>query len=130
MDGHGITVTRKSSVLLDIPVSPSVCRGESVYVHCKAGRGRSTTIVLCYLCMYHGLTPHEAHLFIKKLRPQISARHDAPEVHACYKLGREMLSEAGAGRATGAGMAAAAAVGAGAGQHASAATHRHGKHIE
>lgn len=31
-------------------------RNESVYVHCKAGKGRSTTIVLCYLVMFRGMT--------------------------------------------------------------------------
>lgn len=30
-------------------------RGESVYVHCKAGKGRSTTIVLCYLVYHKGM---------------------------------------------------------------------------
>ncbi|RYG56938.1 hypothetical protein EON66_01655 [archaeon] len=32
------------------------CRGDTVYVHCKAGRGRSTAIVLCYLIKHCGLT--------------------------------------------------------------------------
>lgn len=27
--------------------------GRTTYVHCKAGRGRSTTIVLCYLVMFY-----------------------------------------------------------------------------
>ena len=31
--------------------------GKTTYVHCKAGRGRSTTIVLCYLvCIHSNLT--------------------------------------------------------------------------
>lgn len=29
--------------------------GKMTYVHCKAGRGRSTTVVLCYLVCAHSL---------------------------------------------------------------------------
>ncbi|EDO40641.1 predicted protein, partial [Nematostella vectensis] len=46
-------------------------KGDSVYVHCKAGRGRSTTLVACYLMKNKNLNPEEAHLFIKSKRPQI-----------------------------------------------------------
>nr|GFC65204.1 putative dual specificity protein phosphatase DSP8 [Tanacetum cinerariifolium] len=35
-------------------------RGKTTYVHCKAGRGRSTTIVLCYLVEYKNMTPVSA----------------------------------------------------------------------
>lgn len=36
---------------INVPFSfaGNVSRGRTTYVHCKAGRGRSTTIVLCYL---------------------------------------------------------------------------------
>lgn len=30
--------------------------GRTTYVHCKAGRGRSTTIVICYLVNLHSKT--------------------------------------------------------------------------
>jgi atypical dual specificity phosphatase len=48
-----------------------------IYVHCKAGRGRSTTIVVAYLLKYgnNGQTFkkfEEAYLFIKEKRPQIN----------------------------------------------------------
>lgn len=47
--------------------------GDSVYVHCKAGRGRSTTIVLCYLIeRYPGVKPVEAQTHLNKKRPQVS----------------------------------------------------------
>ncbi len=48
-----------------------------VYVHCKAGKGRSATIVICYLLQYgekHGLpkfTVDEAIRHVKNLRPVI-----------------------------------------------------------
>ncbi|CAH1257956.1 PTPMT1 [Branchiostoma lanceolatum] len=47
-------------------------QGNTVYVHCKAGRRRSATLVACYLMQVHGWTPEEAHLFIKDKRPHIT----------------------------------------------------------
>nr|CAB3460928.1 unnamed protein product [Digitaria exilis] len=35
-------------------------QGGCTYVHCKAGRGRSTTIVLCFLIKYRNMTPEAA----------------------------------------------------------------------
>ena len=40
-------------------------------MHCKAGRGRSTTVVLCYLVKYKGMTPGEALAMVRGKRPQI-----------------------------------------------------------
>ncbi len=56
-----------------------------VYVHCKAGVGRSATIVVCYILQYgtvHGLpkfTPEEAIAYVKNLRPSIMVRQDVVE---------------------------------------------------
>jgi len=47
-------------------------KNESVLIHCKAGRGRSTTIVLCYLIKKYGMSPKTAQEFIGKIRPQVS----------------------------------------------------------
>ncbi len=49
-------------------------KGESVYVHCKAGRGRSVCIVLAYLVLHEGLSPKEADARIRKTRPHISKK--------------------------------------------------------
>jgi len=46
-------------------------RGESVYVHCKAGRGRSATVVLCWLITEYGITAKEAQDRLMAIRPQI-----------------------------------------------------------
>ncbi|XP_063231155.1 phosphatidylglycerophosphatase and protein-tyrosine phosphatase 1 [Bacillus rossius redtenbacheri] len=43
----------------------------SVYVHCKAGRTRSATLVGCYLMSKHGWTPAEAVEFMRARRPHI-----------------------------------------------------------
>ena len=46
-------------------------RGELTYVHCKAGRGRSTTLVLCYLMRQMRMSPEEAYAFVQAKRPQV-----------------------------------------------------------
>uniref|UniRef100_A0A146KY53 Phosphatidylglycerophosphatase and protein-tyrosine phosphatase 1 n=1 Tax=Lygus hesperus TaxID=30085 RepID=A0A146KY53_LYGHE len=43
----------------------------SVYVHCKAGRTRSATLVGCYLMFRHGWTPEEAVNFMRTKRAHI-----------------------------------------------------------
>uniref|UniRef100_A0A6B2LG70 Uncharacterized protein n=1 Tax=Arcella intermedia TaxID=1963864 RepID=A0A6B2LG70_9EUKA len=45
---------------------------KSVYVHCKAGRGRSVAVVVCYLISSFGKTTDEAIEFIQKQRPHIN----------------------------------------------------------
>lgn len=44
---------------------------ESVYVHCKAGRTRSATLVGCYLMDKHSWDPKTAVEFMKKRRHHI-----------------------------------------------------------
>lgn len=48
----------------------AIC-GKTTYVHCKAGRGRSTTIVLCYLVEYRQMTPHDAYAYVRSKRPRV-----------------------------------------------------------
>ncbi|XP_076896190.1 phosphatidylglycerophosphate phosphatase PTPMT2-like [Bidens hawaiensis] len=43
----------------------------TTYVHCKAGRGRSTTIVLCYLVEYKHMTPASALEYVRSRRPRV-----------------------------------------------------------
>ncbi len=46
-----------------------IAQGHTVYVHCKAGRGRSATVVACWLIETKGLTPEQAQdLLIAKRR--------------------------------------------------------------
>lgn len=42
--------------------------GLQVYVHCTAGMGRAPAVVLTYLCLYTGMEPDEADLFVKSHR--------------------------------------------------------------
>ncbi|CAG2179781.1 unnamed protein product [Oppiella nova] len=46
----------------------------SVYVHCKAGRTRSATLVACYLMKKHDWEPKEAVDYMKHKRPHILLR--------------------------------------------------------
>ncbi|KAK1305413.1 putative dual specificity protein phosphatase DSP8 [Acorus calamus] len=45
--------------------------GKTTYVHCKAGRGRSTTIVLCYLVHHRQMTPAAAYDHVRLRRPRV-----------------------------------------------------------
>ncbi|KAL2903119.1 putative dual specificity protein phosphatase DSP8 [Bienertia sinuspersici] len=49
----------------------NACRGWMTYVHCKAGRGRSTTIVLCYLVQHKQMTPEDAYNYVRSIRPRV-----------------------------------------------------------
>ena len=49
---------------------------EGVYIHCKAGRGRSMMCYLAYLMKYEGKTLKAAYAIGKKLRPQMTIRAD------------------------------------------------------
>jgi len=46
--------------------------GKNVYVHCKAGRGRSVVAVVCYLIEVDDMSVEEAIDYVKKRRPQIN----------------------------------------------------------
>jgi len=48
-------------------------QNQSVYVHCKAGAGRSPTLVLCYL-LSKGYTRESAQKFIKDIRTQVNGK--------------------------------------------------------
>ncbi|KAF7251828.1 Phosphatidylglycerophosphatase and protein-tyrosine phosphatase 1 [Varanus komodoensis] len=66
-------------------------RGHSVYVHCKAGRFRSATMVAAYLIQLHQWTPQEAIEAIAKIRPHIIIRSKQVQLledfHKCVNVG-------------------------------------------
>ena len=45
--------------------------GKTTYVHCKAGRGRSTTVVICYLVQHKQMTPEAAYDYVRSIRPRV-----------------------------------------------------------
>lgn len=46
-------------------------RGETVYVHCKAGRARSATVVACWLMYRYRISADEAASRLRQVRPHI-----------------------------------------------------------
>lgn len=47
--------------------------GGTVYIHCKAGRARSATVLICYLIQHRQLSPDAAMQFILERRPHVLA---------------------------------------------------------
>lgn len=51
-----------------------VAKKERTYVHCKAGRARSATIVLCWLVKHRSMTPEQAQARLLNRRPHVNSR--------------------------------------------------------
>ncbi|KAF9910038.1 hypothetical protein EC991_007369 [Linnemannia zychae] len=66
--------------------APEHGQAGAVYVHCKAGRGRSATVVLCWLVYFYKLTVLEAQVILLKARGQVDKNvYLHPEVISFYK---------------------------------------------
>lgn len=52
-------------------INENTKNGKTTYVHCKAGRGRSTTIVLCYLIQYKNMAPDVAYEYVRSIRSRV-----------------------------------------------------------
>lgn len=48
--------------------------GQTVYIHCKAGRARSATVALCWLMKYRGMTMKQAQAKLIEARPHTNPR--------------------------------------------------------
>ncbi|MES2504559.1 MAG: dual specificity protein phosphatase family protein [Myxococcota bacterium] len=49
-------------------VAQELKQGHKMYVHCKAGMGRSASVVIAYLILHEGLSADEAIMAVKKRR--------------------------------------------------------------
>ncbi|KAL3671979.1 hypothetical protein V7S43_002644 [Phytophthora oleae] len=78
----------------------------TTYVHCKAGRGRSTVVVVAFLIQYRNMTLEEAFKFVKAKRPHVSLHpkqrqilHEFSEKHSSSSSARSPSPEGNANRA-------------------------------
>jgi protein-tyrosine phosphatase len=55
---------------------------KNVYVHCKAGRGRSVAVVLAYLVKWQGLSAEEAQKVVHSVRPHVYTVFDDEKFQA------------------------------------------------
>lgn len=58
----------------------------NIYVHCKAGRGRSATVVVAYLMRYHHFNLEEGYKYVKKYRSQINLNKNQLSALEEYEL--------------------------------------------
>ncbi len=67
-------------------IAQQTADGSTTYVHCKAGRARSATVVMCWLMQSKGMTPEQAQKLLLEKRPHIN-RHLAsrPVVRQFYQ---------------------------------------------
>ncbi|KAL8253691.1 hypothetical protein R6Q59_031912 [Mikania micrantha] len=62
---------------------------QATYVHCKAGRGRSTTVIICYLIQHRHMHPDAAYAYVRSIRPRVllaSAQSQAVEEYYHLKV--------------------------------------------
>jgi atypical dual specificity phosphatase len=55
-------------------------KGNTIYVHCKAGRARSATVALCWLMQRHNMTAEAAQALLLSKRSHINPRLTARPV--------------------------------------------------
>uniref|UniRef100_F6VPI0 Phosphatidylglycerophosphatase and protein-tyrosine phosphatase 1 n=1 Tax=Monodelphis domestica TaxID=13616 RepID=F6VPI0_MONDO len=67
-------------------------QGKCVYIHCKAGRSRSATMVAAYLMKVYNCSPEEAIKAIAKIRSHIHVR--SRQVEVLKEFYKELLAEA------------------------------------
>lgn len=51
-----------------------IAAGKKVYIHCKAGRGRSATVAICWLMHSRGMSPEQAQQHLLNCRPHVNPR--------------------------------------------------------
>lgn len=69
--------------------------GESIYVHCKAGRTRSATLVCCYLMKRNNWTPEQAYELLAAKRPQLALHK--PQWRALRKFHEDIIDSKNSG---------------------------------
>eukprot|EP01126_Amoeba_proteus_P024614 TRINITY_DN2474_c0_g1_i8.p1 TRINITY_DN2474_c0_g1~~TRINITY_DN2474_c0_g1_i8.p1 ORF type:complete len:193 (+),score=44.30 TRINITY_DN2474_c0_g1_i8:78-581(+) len=67
--------------------------GKIVYVHCKAGRGRSVVVTICYLAHKKGFSVDQACELLRSRRPQVNMGQ--AQIQACRDYVETYLSSSG-----------------------------------
>ncbi|HEU4781670.1 MAG TPA: ADP-ribosylglycohydrolase family protein [Steroidobacteraceae bacterium] len=78
---HGVPRAREHMVEIQAEIDAALARGRRVYVHCRAGIGRTGTVVACHL-IEQGMTPNEALIRLNELwqdNERSATWHDVPE---------------------------------------------------
>ena len=65
-------------------IQQHVEQGHNVYVHCKAGRGRSATVALCWLMAHRDMTAEQAQEHLLSKRPHVHSTLPARTVVKQY----------------------------------------------
>ena len=53
-------------------VDAQIAKGRTVYIHCKAGRGRSATVAICWLIKSRQITAEQAQAVLTESRPHVN----------------------------------------------------------
>ena len=78
---HGVPRAPEHMVEIQAELDGALARGRRVYVHCRAGIGRTGTVVACHL-IEQGMTPHAALIRLNELwqdNDRAATWHDVPE---------------------------------------------------
>lgn len=67
-------------------IESHVNEGQSIYVHCMAGKSRSFLMVMGYLMKNEGMTSAEAYRFIKQRRIQSGFSSDSPKWQTAFEF--------------------------------------------
>ncbi len=73
-------------------INQHIAADQKIYVHCKAGRGRSVSVGMGYLMSAHKIAAAEAHQRIKSVRRQID--RDIPHNPDVMEYERRVLADA------------------------------------
>jgi ADP-ribosylglycohydrolase len=83
---HGVPAYREHMTEIQAEIEGALARGRRVYVHCRAGIGRTGTVIACHL-IEQGLTPDEALIRLNELwqgNERAATWPDVPETDEQY----------------------------------------------